>query len=48
MTRRTFFIADDIWKRLEIIALRDGLRISDLVRRAIAEWLRKEEKKDGE
>jgi predicted DNA-binding ribbon-helix-helix protein len=44
MTKRTVFIVDEIWKRLYAIAERDGIKVADLVRRAIVELLRREEK----
>ena len=48
MTRRTIFLDEGIWDRLLKIAQRDGTRVSELIRRAIVEWLRREEKRDGE
>jgi len=43
MTRRTLWLDDGIWARLVALAKRDGLTVSDLIRRAIIELLRKEE-----
>jgi len=43
MTRRVVFIKDKIWDRLKILAERDGLHVSELIRRAIVEFLKKEE-----
>lgn len=42
MTKRTIFINDEIWKRLYDLAKRDGVKVADLVRRAIVEFLRRE------
>lgn len=46
MTKRTIFIEDKIWERLYRLAQRDGVKVADLVRRAIVELLRREEKRD--
>jgi len=43
MTRRNIFIADGIWSRLRSLAERDGTKVSELVRRAIIEFLKREE-----
>ena len=44
MKRKTLFIQPAMWERLEKLSARDGVSVSDLVRRAIVEFLRKEEK----
>ena len=46
MTRRNIFINDRIWAKLKTLADKDGLKIADLVRRAIAELLRREYQDD--
>lgn len=45
MTKKTFFMDGAVWKRLLAIAKRDGTGVSELIRRAIIEFLRKEEKR---
>lgn len=42
MTRRNIFIDDVVWKKLKDLALERGTRVSDLVRRAIYEFLKRE------
>jgi len=44
MKRKTIFIYPSIWARLENMANKDGLTASDIIRRAIAELLKREEK----
>jgi len=43
MIKRSMFIADALWERLRKVAERDGCGISELVRRAIVEWLGRNE-----
>lgn len=43
MHRKNMYIAPEIWERLEKLAKRDGLTVSDLIRRAVVEFLKKEE-----
>ena len=42
MTRRNVYIADAIWERLRAVAESKGMKISELIRRAIIEFLEKE------
>jgi len=44
MEKKTLFIASSIWERLRVVARRDGTSISDLVRRALVEFLSRTEK----
>jgi len=44
MTRRNVFIADGVWERLRVLAEQKGMRIAELIRRAIIEFLEREEK----
>ena len=44
MRRRTMFISDAIWERVEKLAVVKGSGVSDLVRRAIVELLERLEK----
>jgi macrodomain Ter protein organizer (MatP/YcbG family) len=44
MEKKTLFIAHSIWERLRVVARRDGTSISDLVRRALVEFLSRAEK----
>jgi predicted transcriptional regulator len=46
MTRRTIFINDSTWTRLLALADSTGYRVSELVRRALIEFLERMEKKD--
>ncbi len=46
LQRKTFWIDTGIFERLVAISKRDGLKISDLVRRAIVEFLKREEQND--
>jgi predicted transcriptional regulator len=43
MTRRNLFINDSIWQRLVELAEKSGASVSELIRRAIIEFLRREE-----
>lgn len=43
MTRRNVFIDDGVFKRLRAMADRDGLKVAELIRRAIIEFLKREE-----
>lgn len=43
MIRKTFWIQAEIFNRLDALAKRDGLKISDLFRRAVVEFLKREE-----
>lgn len=42
MKRRHVFIDDGVWLKLIEIAKRDGVKIAEVIRRAIVEFLRKE------
>jgi len=44
MIRKTVWFNSEIVRKLNNICKRDGLRFSDLIRRAVAEFLRREEK----
>jgi len=44
MTRRNIFIDDRIWERLKEYAVSRGLKVSDVIRRSIIEFLEREEK----
>ena len=46
MIRKTVWMSTNVVERLEFICKRDGLKFSDLVRRAVIEFLKKEEKDD--
>jgi len=44
MTRRNIFIDDRIWKRLKEYASVRGLKVSEVIRRAIIEFLEREDR----
>ena len=44
MRRRTVFVSDAIWLRLEKLASAKGFNVSDLLRRGIVELLERMEK----
>ena len=43
MIRRSIFVGEEIWSRLKNLSVRDGLGVSELIRRAIIEFLKREE-----
>ncbi len=43
MTRKTVWMAKNVVARLDVICKRDGLKFSDLIRRAVIEFLKREE-----
>ena len=45
MERKTLFMSTKIWARLQVIAEDKGATISDLIRRAVAEFLERMEGK---
>ncbi len=47
MTRRNMFMSDKSWKKLEVIATKREVTISDLVRQAIQEFLAKKGESNG-
>jgi len=44
-SRRIFVIANNIWERVMIISERDGITASEVVRRAIIEFLDRDDRK---
>lgn len=45
MSRRNFFIHDKLWDRLAAIAEEHGINVSEMLRRAVVEFIEREEKK---
>jgi len=43
-SRRIFVIADRVWERITEVCVRDGITASELVRRAIIEFLNRDDK----
>lgn len=43
LERKTFWLDTRVYKRLVALAKRDGLKTADLVRRAVVEFLRRNE-----
>lgn len=41
--RHTFFLDSSVWKRLRYFAYVKDRSVSDLIREAITEWIKKEE-----
>lgn len=44
MIRKSLFLSDGVVARLQVIIDRDGVTLSDLIRRAVAEFLAREER----
>jgi hypothetical protein len=43
MKRRNFFIHDRLWEKLQAVADADGIGVSEVLRRAIVELIKREE-----
>lgn len=44
MTKRTLYLTDEIWERLHKLAKRDGMRVAEMIRRALIEFLERMER----
>lgn len=42
MVRKNFYIASEIWARLEKYGKERGMKVSEILRRAVSEFLEKE------
>ncbi len=42
-TRRNVFIEDSVWERLRKLGIPRGMKVSELIRQAIYEFLKREE-----